>query len=142
MPAKNRRMLFSLGSIAADASSDEFDLSSATHAFLHMKRAIAATDININFHASPQPFGTAATWHQMTELRSVPYAQSTLVRSQMIVWSTGWPDILVTFMPMSLLTAFSGYAVLDTPVPQRMRITLSGSTGLEWAYIEGLRSIS
>ena len=142
MPSKNRRMLFSLGSIDVGDASDEFDLSSATHAFLHMKRVDAGTSVTVHFEASPQPFGTTPTWHSMRELSTVPISQTTSTRIQLFTWDSSWVDTIVTYIPICASVLASGYGALDSPVPQRMRIRVTGSTGLDWAYIEGLRSIA
>jgi len=141
--SSKRRVLISLGAIDPESYSDEFDLSSMTRAFLMMKKSDAENQIVVNFQASPQPFGETPTWHEMYEIRGLSVSQSTATRIQQLLPAVGSYQTLCAYIPLCASNPYSAYGFLDTPAPRRMRLHFPSSTvGVDWAYIEGLRSVS
>ena len=115
MPFGERHFVISLGDIAANASSAEVDLSSASWAYLYATTSSANT--NIRAEAAPEDFGTAPTWHLYGNQVEIPTSGTSLV----------------------MAIPFDGWIAFVTP--QRLRIRCA-SGGLTDVYIEGIKEIA
>lgn len=71
MPQKKRHSIISLGDISAGAYTAEVDASAFDYAIVMVKNAGGGAS-TITVEASPQAFGTTATWYTYGRTNSVP----------------------------------------------------------------------
>lgn len=141
--SKKRHVVYDIGAVAEDDSSDDFDLSSCTNAIVHMTRSSDNNDITVRYEATPIPPGesTHATddWYTLYNVGLTADGVGTMGKLGFL-WDTAEPAGL------SVLFATGQTEVqptMDLRAPRRARISIeSTSDSLTSVLIEGTRVIA
>lgn len=141
---RKRHVVYDIGTVSANGSSKEFNLSSCTNAIVHMTRSGSSETIivrweSLPFPAFPVPRGGPDVWYSMHNVGLSSTGEGALVKMG-FQWSTSFPDDL----SIQFGTGQDGsYAVMDSRAPRRARIRIeSTSVTLTSVKIEGTRSIA
>lgn len=141
---RKRHVVYDIGTVSANGSSKEFDLSSCTNAIVHMTRSGSSEVIGVRWESLPFPAfpvtrGGSDVWYSLHNVGQTDTGAGALVEMGFL-WDTSFPDDLSIQFGTG---QNESYSVMDSRSPRRARIRIeSTSVTLTSVMIEGTRSIA